>query len=395
MKVLYLSSLNSKTRNNNLFKKYKTATSHASQKFHRMLIEGLSENNYDVELLSIIPITKSMDSKIYHTAETEIENHNKFTYISRLNIPMLGQILTILQSVLYIVKWLTKNKDGIIICDGIIGEYTVASLLISKLIRFKKITIVTDVPGYRAHDTKMSKISRCLETLKLFTLKKFDGYIFLTNQMNDLINKNNKPFVVIEGFSDQSMNFVHNSLSSKYEKKVCLMAGSLDKVFGIDLLIAAFIKADVKDAELHLYGKGDYVNLIKEISLKHSSIKYYGEATNEEIILEEVKSTLLINPRSSKDLYTQYSFPSKNIEYMASGTPLLANNLPGMPKEYKGYFIDIEEASELELALKIRNILSKDKEELNELGLKAKKWILSNKNNFKQSEKVISLIDKL
>ena len=58
-----------------------------------------------------------------------------------------------------------------------------------------------------------------------------------------------------------------------------------------------------------------------------------------------VIATLLINPRFSNEEYTKYSFPSKNMEYMASGTPILTTKLPGMPKEYYEYIYLFEEES--------------------------------------------------
>lgn len=60
------------------------------------------------------------------------------------------------------------------------------------------------------------------------------------------------------------------------------------------------------------------------------------------ISLRNKKATLLINPRPSNEEFTKYSFPSKNLEYMASGTPLLATDLPGIPAEYKRYEYIIE-----------------------------------------------------
>ena len=45
-----------------------------------------------------------------------------------------------------------------------------------------------------------------------------------------------------------------------------------------------------------------------------------------------------MNPRSADAEYTKYSFPSKTIEYLATGVPVVMNRLPGIPEEYE-YFV--------------------------------------------------------
>ena len=54
---------------------------------------------------------------------------------------------------------------------------------------------------------------------------KCDGFVLLTKQMNNIINKQNKPFVVIEGFSDIRMSNVNNTLENKYDRKFVIMPG--------------------------------------------------------------------------------------------------------------------------------------------------------------------------
>ena len=41
-----------------------------------------------------------------------------------------------------------------------------------------------------------------------------------------------------------------------------------------------------------------------------------------------------MNPRPVDDEYVKYSFPSKNMEYMASGTSTLLTAIPSMPESY-------------------------------------------------------------
>ena len=50
-----------------------------------------------------------------------------------------------------------------------------------------------------------------------------------------------------------------------------------------------------------------------------------------------------MNPRFTGAEYTLYSFPSKNIEYMVSGTPVITTRLAGIPDDYYPYVFVFEE----------------------------------------------------
>ena len=97
--------------------------------------------------------------------------------------------------------------------------------------------------------------------------------------------------------------------------------------------------------------------------------------------------------RFSTEEFTKYSFPSKNMEYMASGTPLLTTKLPGMPKEYHHYVFLFKEETIDGYATAIREALSLSDEDLRSLGQKASQFVLLNKNNVQQGKRLLDFIE--
>ena len=89
------------------------------------------------------------------------------------------------------------------------------------------------------------------------------------------------------------------------------------------------------DVELWICGSGDAKDIIEDEAQKDSRIKYFGLVDSQTALKMQHQATILVNPRTSDGEYTKYSFPSKNMEYMVSGTPVLTTDLPGMPKEHK------------------------------------------------------------
>ena len=117
-----------------------------------------------------------------------------------------------------------------------------------------------------------------------------------------------------------------------------------------------------------------------------------GVASNDVVVAEELRATLLINPRPTNEDYTQYSFPSKNMEYMASGTPVLTTKLPGMPQEYYPYVYLLEDESAEGMAKALKEILSKPAEELSQKGSETKKFVMEQKNNISQAKRLLDML---
>ncbi|HEY9059402.1 MAG TPA: glycosyltransferase [Pseudobacteroides sp.] len=389
--IIYVSSLCSEKQFFELFSNAKKAPGQQVQKYHRLMVEGLSNiKNLKIDVLSGVPITLQNYPKRFLKGKVEIINDIKYYYTSLFNLPLIKNLCSCIGIAYRCIKLKNPKDKNVIICDVLNISLAIGCVIASKLSNTKIIGIVTDVPGLI-----VSKPSSFVTRINNFIIKNFNSYIFLTDQMNSLINKNNKPFVVIEGQVDYKMKNVTNIKEKKYNKMVCIYAGMTQKAYGIETLVKAFIEANCLNAELHIYGSGDYDEELIELSKKISSIRYLGVVPNKIIVEEETKATLLINPRPSKEEFTKYSFPSKNMEYMASGTPVLTTFLPGMPGEYLDYIYTFEDETVVGMAKRLREILSISKDELHEKGIRAKEFVLNKKNNICQAAKIIELINKL
>ena len=369
---------------NKLFSKYGTLLSYAAQRFHKLVTKGLLDCGCNIYALTYenAPNGHFDDDKTYNETEDGIT----YEYIP------FGKIFSIIYyATKRIIKWQKEHPNGIIVCDTIVGELSIAVNLASVFCKINSVAIVTDVPLVRALDQRKG-IRKLPIMLKQQMIYHYKNYIFLTEQMNSLLNKKNRPYVVVEGIADGTIELENTKESS--QKKICIMAGLLEDEFGVGLLIESFKKADVKDSELVFYGKGKSVEKIIEENKNDERIKYFGELTNAEMIEKEKTATLLINPRPSVGEWTKYSFPSKNIEYISSGTPLVAFKLAGIPDEYDEYYYQIPSFEIDEFAKYLEELLKKSNEELFDFGRKAQEWVLKNKNPKIQAEKILKMLNK-
>lgn len=393
MRVIYVCSACSKNKLEELFNYSNLLIPYQSQKYHDLLINGIEKNNVDITVISALPINRIVTKKLLFKKQEEKVGNIEYFYLPFVNLPGLRQVSLFLATLFYSVILCKKNADSVFISD-ILG-ITISSgiIIVSKLLRKISVGIVTDIPGFLSinKDKKISLTNK----VNRFILDRFDSYLFLTKQMNDLINKKDKPFVVIEGHVDINMANIDNTLEGKYGKKVCIYSGAIERIYGMEKLVKAFLNANIENSEMHFYGNGDYVGELSEICKTNKSIKYFGVKPNEHVIKEQIKATLLINPRPSDEEFTKYSFPSKNMEYMVSGTPILTTNLPGMPEEYKRYVYLIEDETEEGLTNMLKVVISKTREELYQKGQEAKQFVLENKNNVVQADKILGIIRRI
>ena len=237
------------------------------------------------------------------------------------------------------------------------GAYVSLIPIVNLFCNVNKICIVCDVYSYMANvmdaREKMSFKNKIINKLMQSQYQKMDGFVFLTDEMSKLDAFKNKPYVVIEGLVDTAIKE-----KTKLDKYI-MYAGALRKEYGLERLVKAFHEIKSKNINLLLFGNGDYVDEIKKESKKDPRIKYMGKKSLDEIYEYERNATLLINPRFAESEFTKYSFPSKNLEYMLSGTPVLTGKLPGMPKEYNDYVYLIQDDSTNSLKESIESILKK------------------------------------
>lgn len=389
MRILFLSALASQGVIADAHKKDPKYAGYAVQKFSRLLAEGMSQNGTHVTSLSSFYLPSS--GKIWHHHKEDVKGVH-YKYIPSIIIGPVRHLWLILYCFFYVLFWgLTDKKHKAIICDILNISSCLGSVAAARLIGLKRVGVVTDIPGLvpgkRLKDVIDSKqVKLCMKYLPHFT-----HYLLLTEQMNGIVNLQNKPYMIMEGLVDSEMVEIETRV--KEEKRIALYAGGLREGYGLRLLVEGFINADVDDSELWIYGYGPFADDLREYEKMDDRVKYFGIRPNEEIVETEMRVSLLINPRPTHEELTQYSFPSKNMEYMVSGTPLLTTILPGMPKEYHSHVYLFDQGETVEGYSKvIKNILNLPKEELIQKGKEARQWVLDNKNNIKQAKRVVSFI---
>lgn len=387
VRVLYASSLVSAETFSALFSRSAVKPSLAAQKYHALMTKGLAELGTAVTALSAPPVSRRTSGRLLVCLPREEWDGVSFRYLPVLSLPGIKHLFVLLGA--FFQTFFFLKKGDYVVCDGLNIALSAGVRAAANLRRRPCVAILTDVPELLAG--QMTRTA----ALNTRELSMFDGYVLLTEAMNARVNPKGKPFLVAEGQADAAMAARENRLSDKHPQKVCLYAGMLHAEYGVVMLANAFRLVRDPEARLVFYGQGNAEEALRSIAQLDDRIELRGVAANETVVREELRATLLINPRPTGEAFTAYSFPSKNLEYMASGTPVLTTRLSGMPREYDAYAYLISDETVEGMANTLNELLEQPREALHARGQAAKAFVLEQKSNTAQASRLVAFLKTL
>ena len=374
MKEIFIGHLFDKNKEKELLKICPKGVSMAVNQYQMGFVEGL---NKKIDIISglVIGSYPKKCKKLSFKYEKKDFEYGTIEYLPFKNFYFIKEN-SFYKNLLKILRQkINKDEETFVYVYGLYLPYLKAIKRIKKnYSNLKVCLIITDLPGKYGFLANQKSIQAIRASVA-------DSYVFLTEQMAQVFPK--RPYSIIEGFFPQC-DFDYTQ--SRKEKTI-LYTGSLQLAFGIENLIKAFSKIEDKDYSLWICGAGGIQSTIEEYAKKDDRIKYFGFLKKEEITKLQAKCDVLINPRQDNAEYTKYSFPSKTMEYLLSGSKVLMYKLAGVPQEYYDYIYTIEGNEIDDLKNAIVNTCE-DKSFYPEKSQKQVAWIKENKNATKQLEKL-------
>lgn len=393
MRVIFISATCSPKQYEEICRKRKYPLLDSSQKFFDMFLKGVAEQeNVRIDCICVPPVSHGTFPGIYIDENKETIGNITYHSVALINYPILKS-LTAQVAVKKLLKKLLKNSidETIIVADPLLLEGTIPAVQAGKKYGIKTVGFLTDMPEYADECDKHSGFKASLYRIYNQRCKQklleFSHYIFLTEAMNKTINQSGKPWMLLECMVDTT-NIVDIEDIKKNDVPVILYAGKLHREFGMETLAGATTLVK-KNCVFHVFGDGNYREELEKRAREQTNICVHGIVSVNEVVKEEMKSAVLVNPRTSEGEFTKYSFPSKTAEYMLTGVPVVMFKLPGIPEEYDEYLYYAECETAESLAKKIDEILSIPQEVLREKGKRAREFISQEKNNVKQTKRFV------
>ncbi len=405
MQVLFLGLQYDRSREVEYLKISRHGLNAAANEFQWNLCDGLIDNmGSSVRIVSSLPMgtyPKNYEKLLLENRKWDYRNVH-IEEMACINLPVIKQIQRINSCYRQIKAWLRETSDDkkLIVVYAIYLPYMQA---VSKVLKEEKnlraVVVVPDLPGrYGILPTDCNYIHAKILSLVGYAGMKlsrnFHGYVLLTEEMRIPLEIKDKPYVIIEGITKASSD-AQIPKSCPSPARYILYTGTLAKAANISNLLRAFNKVSDPGAELWICGSGEMQEEIKAQAKKNPRIKYLGFQPKAKILQLQANAAVLVNPRISEGEYTKYSFPSKTIEYMASGTPVVMHRLPGIPGEYGDYLIYAEDDSYQALAEALDRVLSWSQEQRKDFGEQAKIFVQEHKSPSSQAKKLLDMARQL
>ena len=208
-----------------------------SQKYHRLLIEGLSQWA-EVDVAATVPLNRANCGRNLLRLPPETEGGARYHYAPASRQPLLKALLGALGTYRNVHR-LAKKGDAVFV-DCLNCTTALFAQLAARAKGCRCVGIVTDLP-------EMLGGSRPYLALTGRVIRGCTDYIFLTEQMNSRLNPSGKPHLVLEGHADISMADRDPGAVQKASPRVCLYAGSVCRLYGLPQLVEGFRMANIPD----------------------------------------------------------------------------------------------------------------------------------------------------
>lgn len=317
----------------------------SNQNFHHKLISLLGKD-HRLEVISIRPVSHITSTERFFPA-LEADNYH---YVGFHNTPLRRRFDLFNNSIKIIKKIIeTSGSDTLIIVDGLSFLLAKIALKIKNLFHVPVLAIYTDNPCNITGVTE--KYITNIERL----YGKFDLFFTITPGLNLRVNKMGRPSMTYEGMVDPPQPF-NPEITKKYGRYF-FFAGALYERYGLKNLIDGFLSSNVQD-KLLIAGHGPGQKDIIAAQEKCDRIIYLGLLSEKEVAEFASAALACINPRPLNEQFDQQSLPSKVLQYLNSGVPVISSKHPRLYQVFKEDVIWLKDTSSNTIKETIEQIAS-------------------------------------
>jgi glycosyltransferase involved in cell wall biosynthesis len=321
----------------------------------------------------------------------------RVSFVPFLNVPVLKQLTLGAGTALALLKWGWDTRSSpcrVVYVFNLTAPSGVFVLAAARLIGAAAVVSLNDInePGQTVPDSLFWRLDYALQR---WLIPRFDGHVAVADRiMKDFAP--DRPYVRVEGGilpeKFQQPSTVRPRRRASNEPFTIVSAGSLDEANGIDLLLKAMRCLESRDVRVWIAGDGPLAPLVREAAAQDSRVRYCGYLSFDDVLSLYASADLLANVRVTKSIRTRYFFPSKVIEYLASGVPVLTTRTGHVEEEFGDAALFLDDETPSGLASRLTEIMAMDQDALRTLGDRARARVLATKTWSAQGGKVANYL---
>lgn len=319
----------------------------SNQNFYSRLIKTLAINN-NVAVVSHRPFTKGMFRR-KKSLESDITMcGNVKYYLTNVRSDKIYKILDEEKAIVKTAKAAIDDfvsNDFVIVTDTLRLNLLRAAKKIAKKYKVQIVGMLTDNP---------MNLSNGNTFVKQYLMKlgsSLDGYLALTDGLVSAYNKH-LPSYVFEGLVTEENEGKKDPIFNYF-----YFGGALFERYGVKTMVEAFHKSSLKN-KLVIAGSGPLEKWIEEMAEKDYRILYLSQLNKDKNIGYLRNSIANINPRPLDPDLDKESVPSKLLEYLSIGTPVISTKYPKLYGLFKDdvTWIDGNDVESMRMAFDSYNV---------------------------------------
>ena len=197
-----------------------------------------------------------------------------------------------------------------------------------------------------------------------------DGYVFLSWGYFQSF-ESPKPKLHLEGGVSRT---TAPRQRRERRRNVVMYTGALTPDGGAAFLARAFHGIRDPDVELWILGKGANPE-IEQLARIDARLRLLGFVSEKELHDLMQQASVFVNPRPSAIPQNERNFPSKLLEYLPYGTPVVSTWTAGLDPEYRGVLVVPERETEASLGAAITSVLNWDEARREEQAEKSRRFL--------------------
>lgn len=399
MKYIFCSSVYNMADYPHLAEKSKVPLSLADHNLNRNVILGLDEaTGSPVTLVNNVPIPNypNYPKLLFKKQAWQHTDGAQDINCGFINLPVikhLSRAITTYRGIKRAVKEAGDEPVLLLTYDLHLGACLAIKRAKRAFPKLRTCLFMPDVPNVVLQASTGGRITRSAKlraAIKMKFIRQFDSYAFIAEALKEVVDVSHKPFAVVEGIYN---NHQPPLAEPTTDKKIIFYSGQLNPAYGMENLLDAFVELyrSHPDHELWLCGSGRLSEKIQTLAKQCPGIRYFGYVDGTRVRQLQAEATVLINPRQNTDAFTKFSFPSKTMEYLASGRPVIGYKLDGIPAEYDPYIQYVENNSLQALQDKLLEICSLSDAQRKAIGERSREFILEHKNPKAMCRRIVTM----
>ncbi|MEU7801098.1 glycosyltransferase [Micromonospora arborensis] len=364
---------------------------HATQThtFAWAVVNGLRDAGCAVRLLSAAPVSNyPRNRRIRFRASRFHHDGVDGQQLGFLNLLGIKHVSRFLSAWWHGGRSTRRDPVDVLLIHGVHTPFLWCGLALARLRRIPVVPILTDPPGVgQPGEGRAVRLLRGLDVaLVRAALKRCSGVIALTLPLAEDFAPG-RPRLIMEGICTPPPVGGPRPQADSGTREI-IYAGGLSHAYGVDRLVEAFRGLSDPDLRLSVFGRGELEPWLRDQASADPRIAPPQLLDRVRLGQRLASAAVLVNPRPVDQYFVPYSFPSKIIEYLANGVPVVSTILPGIPDDYRPYLVYAATDTAAGLRVAIERVLGMPAGEAAALGAAGRDFVVQTRNRAVQGRRM-------